>query len=326
MNLKAFIKLIRFNNLVVIALTMFATRYFLIQPILAIRHDPEGTPTMQLQLSHTDFFLLMLSTVLIAAAGYIINDYFDIKTDRINKPQKLYIDNGVKRRVAIFIHTLFNIVGFAIGVYVAHKAGNIFLCGIQFVCITLLFFYSTHLKRQVLSGNILVAVLSAMVSLQILFFEMPLLEYKFLQSIQSFAFLYLSVCSFSLFAFLLSLVREIVKDIEDFKGDYETGCKTMPIVWGIKASKAIVAGLISNILLLLVFIFYKLYKLDFTLLLLYLFVCVFIPLSFLILKLYRSKQKYEYSQLSQWIKYIMLTGVLSTVIIYLTCNGFTVRF
>ncbi|MHB8260067.1 MAG: geranylgeranylglycerol-phosphate geranylgeranyltransferase [Bacteroidia bacterium] len=321
MNLKAFIKLIRFNNLVVIALTMFATRYFLIQPILAIRHS-----SMQLQLSHADFFLLILSTVLIAAAGYIINDYFDVKTDRINKPEKLYIDRGVKRRLAIFIHTLFNIVGFLIGVYVAYQAGNVFLCGIQFVSITALWFYSTHLKRQVLSGNILVAILSAMVSLQILFFEMPLLEHKFLQSIQSFSFLYLSVCSFSLFAFLLSLVREIVKDMEDFKGDYETGCRTMPIVWGIKASKAIVAGLLSNILLLLIFIFYKLYKSDFSLLLIYLFVFVFIPLCFLILKLYRSQQKEEYHQLSKWVKYIMLTGVLSTLIIYLTSNGFTLRF
>ncbi|HEX7414040.1 MAG TPA: geranylgeranylglycerol-phosphate geranylgeranyltransferase [Bacteroidia bacterium] len=321
MNLKAFIKLIRFNNLVVIALTMFATRYFLMQPILAIRHS-----SMQLQLSHTDFFLLILSTVLIAAAGYIINDYFDVKTDRINKPEKLYIDKGVKRRLAIFIHTLFNIVGFLIGVYVAYQADNIFLCGIQFVSITALWFYSTHLKRKVLSGNILVATLSAMVSLQILFFEMPLLEHKFLQSIQSFSFLYLSVCSFSLFAFLLSLVREIVKDIEDFKGDYETGCRTMPIVWGIKASKAIVAGLLSNILLLLIFIFYKLYKLDFSLLLVYLFVFVFIPLCFLILKLYRSQQKEAYHLLSKWVKYIMLTGVLSTLIIYLTSNGFTLRF
>jgi 4-hydroxybenzoate polyprenyltransferase len=319
MNLKAFIKLIRFNNLVVIALTMFATRYFLIQPILALRQHF----TMQLQLSHADFFLLMLSTVLIAAAGYIINDYFDVKTDRINKPQKLYIDNGVKRRVAIFIHTLFNVAGFAIGVYVAHKAGNIFLCIIQFVCITLLFFYSTHLKRQVLSGNLLVAALSAMVPLQIVFFEMPLLKYKFLQNIQSFTFLYLSVFSFSLFAFLLSLVREIVKDMEDFKGDYETGCKTMPIVWGIKASKAIVAGLISNILLLLIFIFYKSDKSDFSMLSNYLFVFVFIPLCFLILKLYRSKQKEEYHQLSQWIKYIMLTGVLSTFVIYLIDKYFS---
>ena len=321
MNVKAFIKLIRFNNLVVIALTMFATRYFLIQPILAMRHE-----TMELQLSHVDFFLLVLSTILIAAAGYIINDYFDIKTDKINKPQKLYIDNGVKRRLAIFIHTLFNVAGFLLAVYVAHKAGNIFLSAIQLLSITALFFYSTHLKRQILSGNMLVAILSAMVSLQVVFFEIPLLEYKFLQGTQSFAFLYLSVCSFSLFAFLLSLVREIVKDIEDFKGDYETGCKTMPIVWGIKASKAIVAGLISNILLVLVFISLKLYKLHFGLLLLYLFLFVFIPLCFLLLKLYRARQKENYSQLSRWVKYIMLTGMLSTLIVYYTSYGFTIRF
>lgn len=264
--------------------------------------------------------------MLIAAAGYIINDYFDVKTDKINKPQKLYIDNGVKRRLAIFIHTLFNVAGFLLSLYVAHKAGNIFLSAIQLLSITALFFYSTHLKRQILSGNILVAALSAMVSLQVLFFEIPLLEYKFLQSIQSFAFLYLSVCSFSLFAFLLSLVREIVKDIEDFKGDYETGCKTMPIVWGIKASKAIVAGLVSNILLLLVFISLKLYKLHFGWLMLYLFVCVFVPLCFFLYKLYRAQQKENYSQLSRWVKYIMLTGVLSTLIVYITCYGFTVRF
>jgi len=317
MNIRAFIKLIRFNNLVVIALTMLVTRYCMMQPILAVRHTD-----MQLQLSHTDFFLLIISTLLIAAAGYIINDYFDVKTDRINKPDKLYIDNGVKRRLAIVIHTIFNVLGFVIGVYVAHKANNIFLCSIQFISITALWFYSTHLKRQVLNGNILVAALSAMVPLLVLFFEMPLLEHKFLTSIKSFSFLYLSVCSFALFAFLLSLVREIIKDIEDFKGDYETGCRTMPIVWGVKAAKAIVAGLISNILLLQLFIFYKLYKQHFSILLIYLFVFVFVPLVLLIWKLYKSQQKQEYHTLSKWVKYIMLTGVLSTIIIYLTCYGY----
>ena len=321
MNVKAFIKLIRIDNLLVIALTMYVSRYCLMQPLLAIRH-----PNLELQLSATDFLLLILSTVLIAAAGYIINDYFDVKTDRINKPQKLYIDNGVKRRLAIFIHTIFNVLGFSIGVYVAYQANNIFFCGIQFVSITALWFYSTHLKRQVLSGNLLVSVLSALVPLQILFFEMPLLEHKFLQSIKSFSFLYLSVCSFALFAFLLSLVREIIKDIEDFKGDYETGCRTMPIVWGIKASKAIVVGLISNTALLLVFIFYKLYKQHFSILFIYLFLFVFIPLFVLIWKLYKSQHKEDYHALSKWVKYIMLTGVLSTLLIYLTCHGFIFEF
>jgi 4-hydroxybenzoate polyprenyltransferase len=317
MNIKAFIKLIRFDNLVVIGLTMLATRYGIMQPILF-----RQSPGIHLQLSVLDFSLLIISTMLIAAAGYIINDYFDVKTDRINKPEKLYIDNGVKRRVAIFIHTVFNLLGFFIAAYVSYKVHAVYLCTIQFVSITVLWFYSTHLKRQVLTGNIAVSILSALVPLQILVFEMPLLESDFLRSLQTFSFVYLSVCSFALFAFLLSFVREIVKDIEDYKGDFETGCKTMPVVWGIKAAKAIVVGLISNTALLLFFIFYKLYRQHFSVLLIYLFAAVFIPLLGLIWKLYKSQQKEDYRRLSKWVKYIMLSGVLATILIYLTCNGY----
>src|ERR1035437_6396446 len=204
MNLKAFIKLIHFNNLVVIALTMFATRYFLMQPILAIRHS-----SMQLQLPHTDFFLLILSTMLIAAAGYIINDYFDIKTDKINKPEKLYINHGVKRRVAIFIHMQFNLVGFMLGAYVAYKAGNIYLAALPFLSIMALWFYSTHFKRQVLIGNLIVSILSALIPLQVLLFEKPLIE-----NIENLTFLYATVICFASFAFLLSMAREIIKDLE----------------------------------------------------------------------------------------------------------------
>jgi len=322
MNVKAFIKLIRSDNLLVIALTMLATRYGLMQPILSLRY-----PGVELQLTTPDFILLILSTMLIAAAGYIINDYFDVKTDRINKPEKLYIDNGVKRRLAIFIHTIFNVLGFLIAGYVAYQAHSVYLCIIQFVSITALWFYSTHLKRQVLSGNILVSVLSALVVVQVLLFEIPHIHSLLIDKVNrdlntDFLFLYISVCSFALFAFLLSFVREIIKDIEDFKGDFETGCKTMPVVWGIKASKAIAAGLISNTVLLLVFIFYKLYKQHFSVLLIYLFLFVFIPLLVLIWKLYRSHQKEEFHRLSKWVKYIMLSGVLSTILIYLTCNGY----
>jgi 4-hydroxybenzoate polyprenyltransferase len=118
------------------------------------------------------------------------------------------------------------------------------------------------------------------------------------------------------------MMREIVKDIEDYEGDAETGCKTMPVVWGIRASKAIVGGLISNTMLLLIFIFYKLHKQGFNILSAYLFLFVFIPLIGLILKLYKAQSKNDYSQLSKWLKFIMITGVLSTVVIYLSCYGF----
>ena len=316
MNIKAFIKLIRFDNLLVIALTMLATRYGLMQPILSLQY-----PSACLQLSTVDFSLLIISTMLIAAAGYIINDYFDIKTDRINKPEKLYIDNGVKRRVAIITHIILNVIGLLLSVYVSMKSNAPPLL-FAIAAIVLLWFYSTHFKRQVLIGNLVVALLTAMIPLQVFFFDMSNFIVRTAPPFINYSFVLIAVICFSVFAFLLSMVREIIKDIEDLKGDFETGCKTMPVVWGIKAAKAIAAGLISNTVLLLFFIFYKLYKQHFSMLLIYLFVFVFVPLIILIWKLYKSHQKNEYHQLSKWVKYIMLSGVLATSLIYLTCNGF----
>jgi len=307
MQIRTFIKLIRFDNLLVIALTMFAVRYGMVESVLFA-----NTPSVQLQLSLLSFSLLVASTMLIAAAGYIINDYFDVKTDKINKPEKLYIDHGVKRRVAMLAHMQFNLIGFMLGAYVAYKAGNIFLSFIPFASITLLWFYSTHFKKQLLVGNLVVSILSAMIPLQVLLFEKPLID-----NAGNLTFLYATVICFASFGFLLSMSREIIKDMEDFKGDYETGCKTMPVVWGIRASKAVTTVFISNTLLLLLFIFCKLYQKDFLMLAIYLFVFVFIPAALLVWKLYRSHAKEEYHKLSLWVKFIMVTGVLSTVVIYL---------
>lgn len=314
MEIKPFIKLIRLDNLLVIALTMFLVRYGMVEAILF-----SHTPSVQLQLSLFDFSLLVVSTVLIAAAGYIINDYFDVKTDKINKPEKLYIDHGVKRRVAMLAHMQFNLIGFMLGAYVAYRAGNIFLSFIPFASITLLWFYSTHFKKQLLVGNAVVSALSAMIPLQVLLFERPLIE-----NLENLTFLYATVICFAAFAFLLTMAREIIKDMEDFKGDYETGGKTMPVVWGIKAAKAVTTIFVSNAMLLLVFIFFKLYHKDFLLLALYLFVCVFLPCAWLLFRLYRSHSKAEYGSLSLFVKFIMVTGVLSTIVIYLYCHGYNV--
>jgi len=315
MKVKPFIKLIRLDNLLVIALTMFAVRYGMVEAILF-----SHTPSVQLQLSAFNFSLLVVSTMLIAAAGYIINDYFDVKTDKINKPEKLYIDHGVKRRVAMLAHMQFNLIGVMLGAYVAYKAGNIFLSFIPFASTTLLWFYSTHFKKQLLIGNLVVSVLSAMIPLQVLLFEKPLIK-----NIENLTFLYATVICFAAFAFLLSMTREIIKDMEDFKGDYETGCKTMPVVWGIKASKAVTAVFISNAMLLLLFIFLKLYQRDFMMLAIYLCTSVFLPCAWLLFRLYRSHSKAEYHSLSIFVKFIMVTGVLSTIVIYLYCHGYNVH-
>lgn len=315
MNIKAFIKLIRLDNLLVIALTMYAVRYGMVEAILFAH-----TPSVQLKLSALNFSLLVASTILIAAAGYIINDYFDVKTDKINKPDKLYIDHGVKRRVAMLAHMQFNLIGVMLGAYVAYRAGNIFLSFIPFAASTLLWFYSTHFKKQLLVGNLVVSALSAMIPLQVLLFEKPLIE-----NIENLTFLYGTVICFAVFAFLLSMAREIIKDMEDYEGDLETGCKTMPVVWGMKASKAVTTIFISNTMLLLFFLFFKLYQRDFLLLATYLWAFILVPCVWLVFKLYRAQAKADFGKLSLFTKFIMVAGVLSTVVIYLYCHGYNVN-
>ncbi|MBS1647495.1 MAG: geranylgeranylglycerol-phosphate geranylgeranyltransferase [Bacteroidetes bacterium] len=315
MNLKNFIHLIRYKNLLIIALTMLTMQLGVVNPLL-LKNETQPFCSMHL-------ILLVASTLLIAASGYIINDYFDVKTDKINKPDKTYIDKGVKRRVAIIMHVFFNSLGILISAYLSYKKQNIWLLLFSVLAVVLLWFYSTHLKKQLAIGNVVVALLTALIPLQVLCLNIyPFIQKNgypipgtYLPSIIA------SVC-FSIFAFLLSMVREIIKDIEDYEGDYATGCKTIPIVWGIKASKALIAGLISNTVLLLLFSFYKLYQLHFNMLSLYLFFCVLSPLFYLFFKLYKAQNKQHYGSISKWLKFIMISGILSTVLIYLSCYGY----
>ncbi|MEO6303412.1 MAG: UbiA family prenyltransferase, partial [Bacteroidia bacterium] len=146
----AFLKLIRTENLVMIALTQILLRYFVMQKILNQNNIP-------LELDNALFYLVVLSTVLIAAAGYIINDYFDMKTDLINHPDTVVVGKVIKRRVAIILHITFTFVGIVIGMYAALKTGYLRLAIFHIVAATLLWFYSTHFKKQLLVGNLVVS-------------------------------------------------------------------------------------------------------------------------------------------------------------------------
>src|ERR1019366_1291714 len=161
----AFLKLIRLQNLLIIALTQYMVRWCLIYPILKTRG-------FELQFSNFHFFLIVLSTVMIAAAGYIINDYFDVRIDKINKPQHLVIDKGVKRRVAMGAHTVINIIAVIISLYVSYSIGVWKLGLIYFICALGLWFYSTTFKRQFLIGNIVIATFTALVPLVVGVYEL----------------------------------------------------------------------------------------------------------------------------------------------------------
>ncbi|MCB0481781.1 MAG: geranylgeranylglycerol-phosphate geranylgeranyltransferase [Flavobacteriales bacterium] len=266
--ISAFFKAIRIQNLVIGVFTMYGIRYAVLIPLLekvpyrfqqvlningqqvAQNHEK----LFELQLTHLDFSLLVLSFLLLAAAGNIINDYFDLKIDRINKPDKMVIGRYIKRRVAMASHVIMNGFSVLLAGYVAWRAGSIEFALIQVICIIILWFYSTDLKRRFVWGNVSIAFVTALIPLSIAIYEIPpLVETSrgFLennpQAYEQFQGLIYSILfwcmGFAGFAFLLTLAREITKDIVDQKGDMAYKCQTVPIVMGNKFSVRLVNSL-----------------------------------------------------------------------------------
>jgi 4-hydroxybenzoate polyprenyltransferase len=226
----SFLRLIRYINLLYIAFTQYLIQYTIIRPILA---QAGVAPT----LDHLHFFLLVLSTILIAAAGYVINDYFDVMIDSINKPRRIVIDRTIKRRTAMLLHQFMTGAGVLIGFYVAWKAGNLKLGLIHPIVAGLLWFYSTGYKRQLLIGNIVVSFLTAMVVMIVALYEHHLFAPSDAGVNAAAYSIFIIIFFYFLFAFLISLVRELVKDLEDVEGDRQYGCRTLPIVAGVQNTK-----------------------------------------------------------------------------------------
>lgn len=305
----AFLKLIRFPNLLIIAFTMYMVRYYLVEPIVIAKG-------FNLQMPDLYFFLLALSIVMIAAAGYIINDYFDVRIDQVNKPEEVVVDKGIKRRVAMAAHTVINILGVAIGCFVSYKAHFFKLGSILFLfSATSLWFYSTTFKRQFLVGNIVIAVLSGMVPLISGLYDMSYVNDKFrevipLQSPELNNTVFVLVAGFSFFAFILTFLRELIKDTEDKDGDEEFGCRTLPVVMGIKVSKWVICILALFVLFLISWLGYDFHgenrsQIPFW----YIVALIQIPVAVLIFMVLRAKEKNDFRKASYLTKFIMLAGI-----------------
>lgn len=317
--MKSIIKLIRLPNLLIIAFTQFAMRYLIMEPLLP-------SASFSLQFSNIHFFLLVLATMFIAAAGYIINDYFDTRTDRINKPERVMVGVSVNRRTAMTLHTVFNIAGVGIGVYLSVYIDLLAISFLFFLTAGMLWFYSTNYKRQFLIGNIIVAFLTSMVPMMVVLFEIPMLNKEYgqimLQYNSNFNYIFIWVAGFSGFAFLTTLIREIIKDAEDFEGDAAYGMKTLPIVAGTKYTKAAISFLIllTIVLLLFVLIKYILFSGESTdfISLVYIGGFLVVPFIILLTLVTIASDKKDYHRASILIKIIMLFGVLySGVVCYM---------
>jgi 4-hydroxybenzoate polyprenyltransferase len=302
--LSAFFKLIRWPNLVFIALTQLLFRFFILQFIF--KDDSSGYENIKLTLPL--FYLLVFTSVCIAAAGYIINDYFDVNIDLINKPEKLIVDRYIKRRWAIVLHIIFSFTGFALSCYIGYKLRNLYIPVFNLIAIAALWFYSTTFKKKLLIGNVLISLLTAWVIL-----ILPVAEYNF--RITSYDIYWRRLLKLSFiyggFAFIISLIREVIKDMEDMNGDVKYGCTTMPIVWGMQVSKVFTAVWIVVLAVSIAAIQVYVIQMGWWFSALYSLIAIIIPLLWVLRKLYAAQSPKDFHTLSTAIKMIMLTGILS---------------
>lgn len=270
-----FVRLIRWPNLLMIAVTQYMTRLLLVGPV------------SQEVLTERAILLITLSTVFIAAAGYIINDYFDVKIDLINKPHRVIIGRYLKRRWAITAHQVLSVIGCFLGLWVSKW---IFLVGV--VSVTLLWFYASYFKKRPFIGNVIVAFLTA---LSLLIISVYYLQNRTL------------VLIYALFVFAISLIREVIKDMEDLRGDVSHGCRTLPIVWGIRRTKVLLYGLLMMFIVLLYLSATYLQNPH----LAWIFTAMMLPVGWLTYKLVYADTKRAFASLSTFCKIIMLLGMLS---------------
>ncbi|MCU0415621.1 MAG: geranylgeranylglycerol-phosphate geranylgeranyltransferase [Cytophagaceae bacterium] len=278
----AYWTLVRGLNLVVLAFTMGMVRSMIV------------TPSLQKEsfyLPEPSFWFLTFATIFTAAAGYIINDYYDVKIDLINKPGRVVLGRIIHRRLAIILHFTFNFLALFLAFWVDWKL-SLMVAGVQVV----LWYYANRLKRIALIGNTTIAILTGWTIYQWVWLYPSAADYLLL---------------YALFAFILSLIREIIKDMEDIRGDQQHGCKTLPIEIGIRNTKYVLFGLLIGFGWYLIKAFFTLQPA-----LIWYFILVLGPaLLFWTYGLWKAETASDFGRLSAFSKVMMVMGVWSMVLL-----------
>lgn len=308
----AFFRLIRYPNLIFIAVTQLLFYFCILLPAA----HPHAFFADEFSL----FLMLVGSSVSIAAGGYVINDYFDFSIDQVNKPNRIVVEKLIHRRWAIIWHWLFSTAGVVMGFYISFITRNWLIGFSNAICVVLLWVYSTTFKKKLLSGNIIISLLTAWVVLVVFFFahyfpgmllpgwKLPVsMKPETQKSVMRLAFLYGG------FAFVISLIREVIKDMEDMEGDAKYGCKTMPIAWGVPAAKVFTGAWLMVLTGALFAVqFYALY-LGWWWSVVYCTLLIIVPLLWITRKLYHATIAADYHYLSGAVKFVMLSGILSMI-------------
>lgn len=254
------------------------------------------------------FTLLVIATLCIAAAGNIINDIYDLEIDKINKPNKVLINKKISERTANRLFIVLNVIGVAIGFYLSNSIGKSGFAALFIVFSALLYLYASYLKGMLLIGNLLISFLVAMSLIIVALFDLLPAITAQNQTVQSAVFKI--VLHYSLFAFLINLIREIVKDLQDINGDKNGGMNTLAIALGRKRTIMIVFILSVFMVLGVVLYMYE-YLYNQQVLLLYFLFAIVAPLMYFCIKAWSAETLKEYAFLSNLLKIIMFLGICS---------------
>jgi 4-hydroxybenzoate polyprenyltransferase len=270
-----------------------------------------------LALANWQYGLLVLATVLIAAGGYVINDIFDQETDEENKPEKRYIGTYISESMGYNIYVGLTLAGVGIGYYLSYFVILRPNFVVFFILIaSLLYFYASKLKKMLLLGNIAVAFTLAFSVIIIGIFDIFPATDDTDRSIMTVMFSI--IVDYAIFAFLINLIREIVKDVEDINGDLYQEMNTLPIAIGTKRTNIVVfVLLIISIILCLLYINNHLMDFNLYYATIYALLLIIAPLIYCCIRIFSAAEKSDYHFISTILKWIIFFGILSISVISL---------
>ncbi len=302
-----FFRLVRWPNLLFILLAESLFHFFIYKPLY---------PSAALTADYP-FYFIVATSICIAAAGYIINDYFDVNIDQVNKPQSVVVGAHISRRWVIFMHLVLSMAGVYLSLIVFPFQQYLHIHFSNLATIFILWFYSTNFKRDFLVGNVVIAVLTAWTIGVVYFSKFTLVQLVHPTHMQPTDLKFFKLMLlYSSFAFILTLVREALKDMEDMNGDEKFGCKTMPIAWGLQTTKVYVAVWLMVLILVLTIIQLFAIPLGWWIPIIYCVITIIAPLVYVLFHLKQAYTKNDFNKLSNLIKLAMLMGILSMGFFY----------
>ena len=298
-----YLKLIRYQNLLLLAFMQLLLRY----GFLKLQNVP-------LSLADWQYGLLIASTILIAAAGYVINDIFDQGTDAVNRPKQVIVGKNISEGSAYNIYVALNIAGVGIGFYLSNVIQKPSFAAIFIVVAATLYLYATSLKQMLLIGNFIVALLLSCSVIIVGVFDLLPATYEGNQ--REMATLFSILTDYAIFAFIINFIREIVKDLEDVNGDYNQNMTTLPILLGMERTTKVVFAL-SFIPVVILLYYVNKYFMANNLLILAIYTLLFLvgPLLYFTIKIYSAKKQKDFHVLSLILKLIILFGVISIAVL-----------